>query len=124
MIKEKELIVQLQKLLDTVQYRYNLQFTCGLVLHPYDKFWLKSWVKVECAYKRDGSMVDLAFYGEYSIHQLPGAVGEFNSWIRHVLRDFEMHEVDEWLLINGERVFDPHTKEKTNLVERQISGVL
>lgn len=31
-----------------------------------------------------------------------------NNFIRGALRQMEDHELDEWFLVKGERVFDPH----------------
>lgn len=45
---------------------------------------------------------------------LPGRsiVGDqrsFVGWIRHVLGKVELHERDEWLLVERGRIFDPHS---------------
>jgi hypothetical protein len=34
----------------------------------------------------------------------------FFGWVRDALIGIEQHELDEWLTIDGERPFDPHTK--------------
>lgn len=33
-------------------------------------------------------------------------------WLRAIARELYLHELDEWLLIDGKRRFDPHAKEK------------
>lgn len=33
-----------------------------------------------------------------------------NSWIRDLLKELYIHELDEQIIINGDRVFDPHMK--------------
>jgi hypothetical protein len=32
----------------------------------------------------------------------------FLNWLRHTLGRVELHERDEWLLVDGRRIFDPH----------------
>src|SRR4051794_21376209 len=32
----------------------------------------------------------------------------FIAWLRHVLGKVELHERDEWLLVDRGRIFDPH----------------
>lgn len=32
----------------------------------------------------------------------------FVQWLRHSLGTIELHERDEWLLVDGRRMFDPH----------------
>jgi hypothetical protein len=32
----------------------------------------------------------------------------FVGWLRHTLGRVELHERDEWLLVDGRRLFDPH----------------
>jgi hypothetical protein len=33
---------------------------------------------------------------------------ELLNWLRHTLGRVELHERDEWLLVDGRRIFDPH----------------
>lgn len=37
-----------------------------------------------------------------------GSSYDLAHWIRRTIQKFELHEVDEWLRIDGERVFNPH----------------
>ncbi len=32
------------------------------------------------------------------------------TWIRDMLRDVYLHELDEWIHVGGLRIFDPHRK--------------
>lgn len=45
---------------------------------------------------------------------LRGEEGEryLTNWLRGFIHDLELHEADEWLVIDGERPFDPHAKER------------
>jgi len=45
-----------------------------------------------------------------SFYDLPE--DEFYKFVHRAIREFEMHEVDEFFLINGVRVFDPHKDDK------------
>ena len=37
-----------------------------------------------------------------------GDRASFVGWLRHTLGRIELHERDEWLLVDGRRLFDPH----------------
>lgn len=37
-----------------------------------------------------------------------GTIEEFRDFLRITIGDYELHERDEWLLQDGQRVYDPH----------------
>ena len=65
---------------------------------------------------REAPGPDLRYAGTVrSFHTLPWATGatvptaDVLAWLRNrALREVMLHELDEWIHIDGERVFDPH----------------
>ena len=50
---------------------------------------------------------------------------EFAQWMREIIRHLEMHEVDEWVKMDGLRIFDPHEETKPiSRVEMFRKGLL
>jgi hypothetical protein len=45
----------------------------------------------------------------FTVWDEPDAPREFwVEWLRKCMREIAMHEVDEWFLVGGVRLFDPH----------------
>lgn len=57
----------------------------------------------------DRIVSDALFSGTVPAYRDPQAPAQL---IRHIVRETIFHEIDECLLIDGKRVFDPHAKEK------------
>ncbi len=67
---------------------------------------------VECAYKRNGDTSRVLQSRHVSLAEIKQTDQEYWCvWVRDFFTMIERHEVAEWLLIGGERVFDPHQKE-------------
>lgn len=106
----REQLAKLQELLNSVSYKYKIEFDVRRRIDPF-YFLFKAILYPECAYKRDGrTKIEILLERQYPIYELDYIIQNFNRWIRDILLIIEKHELDEWLLINGERVFDPHEK--------------
>jgi hypothetical protein len=44
----------------------------------------------------------------------PDPEGYVIEWVRSFLKDYETHEVDEWLKVGGKMIFDPHAAPDSN----------
>lgn len=90
---------------DLSRHPYRIELTC----RPFDRdsCTLESLIEVP---DRDEPHIRVRVRMSLTMH-LPTA-GEFPHIIRRMVREIVMHEADEALLINGERVFDPHWEER------------
>lgn len=105
-------IEQLKRMLAKVSYKYDLKFSV-MERDPADVFFhIRVMANVECAYARDGNTkMELLADQQFFKSSLPEILADFNNLVRRIIAGIEQHEIDEWLLINGERVFDPHKNE-------------
>lgn len=99
-------LFRLTKILESIKYKPGYQFNMtGWPENP----GIRLMMPVQDAYPPyhnttvtfDFSQIP-AFYDENS----------FIVWVRERIRDMECHEMDEWLLVNDERMFDPHDDTK------------
>lgn len=101
----------LEEKLDNTSYRNNFYATVIEVEHL-AAIRVNLHMDVECAYNRDGKKVTIMRPVLIPYVKIDSIITNFNIWIREQIRKLEHHEIDEWLLINDRRVFDPHKKEK------------
>ena len=62
--------------------------------------------------KSDGSSTSIVFTQTWSfLHIKHGGMNLLLEYLRKFLRDWEMHEMDEWFRIDGTHVRDPHAND-------------
>ena len=98
-----------ERIVKRIDYKpgFNLNIDYALEHRGAARLWLQ--MDVECAYKRDGTKAsvqsaDLIHTDIFHSDQ------EAVRYLYGRIRSLEMHELDEWFLYDGVRLFDPHKK--------------
>lgn len=89
-------------------------------------FQFRALTEFRCSARQEGSgwMVDIAIsyptinsrrpsepYTTQAVYTVPSHTvyrHEFLDWVRQCLKDMACHEVDEFIIVDGKRMFDPH----------------
>lgn len=108
---------QIQEWLGRITYRPNVVLTAyrfepgeinGMTLRsPVNCTNIRITAKVEDTYNH-GKEIQTVSVFPYPDAALDFGFDHFVAWVRRSLHDWEMHESDEWLLVDGGRKFDPH----------------
>jgi hypothetical protein len=114
----------LEDWLSRIQTKPDTELLPGLVT-GFGPLWETVVVSRRLPDSRAGINDDLARYADQSHFITIGAIWDvpqgfleradfdgFVRWVRKNLIDLEIHELDEWLKVDGVRRFDPHQKEQ------------
>lgn len=92
------------------EYKYKPGFLIGHVYKiDFDEHWLILEMRVPDVYNPERlTTVSMQYRVEKFDH-----IGEkvALAMVRECIRELEMHEIDEWIMVRGEKIYDPH-KEK------------
>ncbi len=108
---------QVQSILSRVTYKFGWELTLTEDENP--SLCITAWLEDSCSHNPgDAILVDIhsqlpPFYTE----------SEVLRWLRWRLRAIEVHEVDEFLRLDGKAVFDPHRDVKCPVKARREKEV-
>jgi hypothetical protein len=119
----KDVHLLLEDWLSRIQTKPDTELLPGLVT-GFGPLWETVVVSRRLPDSRDADNADLARYSDQRRFITIGAIWDvppgflerenfdaFVHWVRKNLIALEIHELDEWLKVDGERRFDPHQKE-------------
>jgi hypothetical protein len=104
---DRDLFITLRSFLASVRYKPGWTLTAGLGRDPFSPVRLMVQAELPDTY-RPGRSIRIG-----SSHPVPPDFErmppiERARWLRSVLHAMEIHESDEWLTVDSERLFDPH----------------
>lgn len=111
-------ISRFQRLIESTTYKpgYQLTLVNPVEIAGYRPSWLQAVLHIKC-YVPDSTK----FPHDLTLIQFQVAIPEHiedldengqRHYLRQILREFEMHQLDEWLRVDGKLVNDPHAKKK------------